>query len=388
MQLEGVVGDEQLLLADQLVVVAVLRAVEHLGVVGGADAAAGRARRVVGDVRREFHPTLAGQVAPGTAADVEHVHVVVDHQLLAGLARRSGPVDAAVFEGLVGGDRRIAPRLVLREGLPVGEGTCLDHPAAGVHQRRGLPRRVVGVLVVLEGAVPHHFRAVLRNRERHAAVAGAGELQKVLRQRAGPGVLQGVVDDVLRVLRRAMGRVDIQAVGRILLQHFLDARAELVLVLRHVLRGDAVQRLLAGEGVGPFTADGELEAGGYRNRLAIGRDGAVGIAGLLRAPGQQVVAQAGDFVRAERRPCRTLDRQGAGQHRAGGKHLHRYHLLYLFSGFAAVTGGTEVQFSAAPCSIHRRISCSLSSGSGAWPKGICTPEPPASRWVPRSLCSR
>src|SRR5690606_9351837 len=63
----AVVGDVDLLLADQLPVVAIQRAVVHVQVVGSAHAVGGGAGAVVGDLRGAAHAALAGVVEPGQA---------------------------------------------------------------------------------------------------------------------------------------------------------------------------------------------------------------------------------------------------------------------------------------------------------------------------------
>ncbi|MNV61995.1 hypothetical protein D3C71_1545240 [compost metagenome] len=76
-QLVGVVRHIEFFLARQLEIVTVHRAVEHECVVvsGGADGA--WVWCVVGQVRRQFHPTLSRQVLPGTTRlfqRVDRVH--------------------------------------------------------------------------------------------------------------------------------------------------------------------------------------------------------------------------------------------------------------------------------------------------------------------------
>src|SRR5688572_15682460 len=63
----GVVRDDDLLLADELPVVALGAPVVDVELVGGAQAIGARARVVEGDVRRAAHAALAGIVEPGLA---------------------------------------------------------------------------------------------------------------------------------------------------------------------------------------------------------------------------------------------------------------------------------------------------------------------------------
>ncbi|MCY1458812.1 hypothetical protein D9M71_762270 [compost metagenome] len=102
-----------------------------------------------------------------------------------------------------------------------------------------------------------------------------------------------------------MGRVDVdaEAVG-VLLQQRLGAFGESACVLRHVLRRDLRQRLLAREGLQRNVAD--LGAGGsHALHARPGRDAAVGVAGHLATQRVERLAQRGGLIGAHRR-LRTL----------------------------------------------------------------------------------
>ncbi|MOA12369.1 hypothetical protein D3C78_1323530 [compost metagenome] len=100
----GVVRHEHFLLADQLPVVAVQRAVEHVDVVEGAGAGGARVRRVVGQARRQLDATLAGQVLPGATWVGQRVGRVLEHQRLADAAGRAGVVEFGLEVGVLGVD--------------------------------------------------------------------------------------------------------------------------------------------------------------------------------------------------------------------------------------------------------------------------------------------
>ncbi len=88
LELVGVVGDVDFLLADELPVVAVEGAVVHVELVRGAHRVGGGAGVVVGDVGRAANPTLARVVEPGVAVLLDLVHGLRDQQDAAREPRR------------------------------------------------------------------------------------------------------------------------------------------------------------------------------------------------------------------------------------------------------------------------------------------------------------
>ncbi|MCY1429738.1 hypothetical protein D9M71_456680 [compost metagenome] len=93
-----------------------------------------------------------------------------------------------------------------------------------------------------------------------------------------------------------MGWVDVYAKTGVALEQFQGGGGQLALVLLGVLAIDDQQRLVAGEWVGAH-AGAILVAGRRRQQAAlVGRDRAIGIAGLFRADGGQAGAQARGLV--------------------------------------------------------------------------------------------
>ena len=95
LELVGVVGDVDLLLADELPVVLVRRAVEHVELVARPHVVGGGAGVVVGDLRGAADAPLARVVEPGVAGLRDLVHRLVDEEDAAREARRG---DDALLE--------------------------------------------------------------------------------------------------------------------------------------------------------------------------------------------------------------------------------------------------------------------------------------------------
>ncbi|MNO80128.1 hypothetical protein D3C76_713200 [compost metagenome] len=295
-QLVVVVRDVQLLLADQLPLVAVRCAVVHVQVVGGTQAVDFRGRAVVGHLRCAAHAALAGVVLPGHARVLDLVEGVMHQQHVAGHAHRLGDARLVVVEEVF----RVL-RVQVGHALRHCQVFLVAHRGVdAVDLRRGGDRGAQDVHAAEAGdVVPHHFQAVLRNREGDpAAVAEA--LQAVAAfhqgglQRAGPGCL---VDEV-GSRGAAMAGVDHHLVVGVALEQGDLAFGQLVLVLIDVLSGDGEQRLVAGVGVAE-EALGVHRGGIGAEAAGPGRDAAVGVAGLFRAQRGQAGAQLGRFIRRD-----------------------------------------------------------------------------------------
>ncbi|MCY1530626.1 hypothetical protein D9M68_658200 [compost metagenome] len=321
-ELVAVVGDVQLLLADQFPVVAVRRAVVHVVVVGGRHAVGGGRRAVVGHLGRAPHAALAGVVEPRLARFLDLVDGLVHQQHVAGQARRGvHPLDE-VEQGILP-FRLVEIGQVGRIGNLVLE---MDHGEGAAHLRLHAGDVTVDVTAAVTGlVVPHHLDAGLRDRE--GVVVAVEVLQAVAAadQLGLPGAGADRLVHLVRQGRGAMARVDRNFVGiRVALEHRHLAGGQLVLVLLGVGRGDGEQRLLAGEGIGQ-EALGVHRAGIGRQASGPGGDGAVGIAGLLRAHGRQGGAQLGDLVGGNRgHHAAGEQRKGQGpglEQGSSGKHV-------------------------------------------------------------------
>ena len=167
-ELVAVIRDVHLLLADELPVEAVQRAVEHESVGIGRRSRGAGVRRVVRQVGRELHAALPRQVLPGAARLRDGVHRVDRHQRFAGAAGRARVVELQLEVRIrFLGDGVRSLRVVDRELVgEVARGGHRGH-AGGIH----VP--VLVLLVVrrpsIDGEmVPHRFGAGLRDRERNA----------------------------------------------------------------------------------------------------------------------------------------------------------------------------------------------------------------------------
>ena len=105
--------------------------------------------------------------------------------------------------------------------------------------------------------IPDHFRASLGDRERNAResiVAFIGAEQIIAFDRSAElcrgGILEGVGQYPRHIACRAMARVNINPVARILLDELLGAGAQHGVVLRQVLGIDRVQRFFLGVRIG------------------------------------------------------------------------------------------------------------------------------------------
>ncbi|MCY1441427.1 hypothetical protein D9M71_577420 [compost metagenome] len=135
--------------------------------------------------------------------------------------------------------------------------------------------------------VPHHFEAALRNRERNTETATTGSVQAqvVIGRRATAGVLDGVVQHLLRIGCSTAGLVNVDVEVGVLLHHFHGARRQPLLVLSHVLRINAQHWLVFRKRIGTPPRTCWIIIGRRLGETAgVLGNRAVGIAGFLRAP--------------------------------------------------------------------------------------------------------
>ncbi|MCY1507191.1 hypothetical protein D9M68_414590 [compost metagenome] len=318
-QLVVVVRDVHFLLADQLPVVAIGRAVVQVGVVGGTHAVGGGARAVIGDLRGTAHATLAGVVGPGQARLLDLVDGLVDQRHGTGQARRRHDFLLHV-EQVVGRLLRVEVGHVLREGRGLAHLHGRER-AAGLRSHLG--DDAIEVAAAETGqVVPHHFDAALRNRE--GVEAGLLEVLQAVavvhalgRHRA---LLRRVIDG-LRGGGAAAGRIDRDLVGiRIALEHGQLAFGQLVLVPGDVGGSDGEQRLVGSERIA-HEAIGIDRSGVRLQPAGPGRDAAVGIARLFGAQRRQAGAQPGRLVRRN-------GRHRAGGHDRQGQNAHFHHCCF------------------------------------------------------------
>ncbi|MNN20883.1 hypothetical protein D3C81_1341850 [compost metagenome] len=200
---------------------------------------------------------------------------------------------------------------VVDEGLPRGgEG----RRAGGVH----VPGVVLGGDVhplVAQQEVPHRLGPALGDREgnarqhlvhRHAPRQGGG-VQRVL---------LGVIQHRLGQRHAAMGRINVHPEVREALEQLRRGGGQRPLVLRRVLAGDHLQRLLARIRIRAHAVTG-LEAGGGRGQPpAVGGDAAVGIGGRVGAHQGQAGAELLCFTAGDggQRLARKGQGEGGGQH--------------------------------------------------------------------------
>ncbi|MNC46993.1 hypothetical protein D3C75_960320 [compost metagenome] len=173
--------------------------------------------------------------------------------------------------------------------------------------------------------VPHSFRAALRDREGHARQHVLD--RRAVLQRLGPGgVLQGVVEQRLGQRGATVARVDLDAEAREAGGQLGGDRGQLVLVLGDVLAVDHQDRLLVGERIGT-EGIARLEAGRRGGQAAlVGRDGAIGIGGLLGADDGQGGAQLGGLAGRNRRQSRSGSSQ---RKRSCQQSVREFHLIVL-----------------------------------------------------------
>ncbi|MCY1512764.1 hypothetical protein D9M68_472380 [compost metagenome] len=312
-----VVGNVDFLLAHQLPVVAVRRTVEHVGVIGGTQAVGGGDRRVVGEVRRAAHATLAGVVAPGLARFLDLVQGLVDQGRTTGQACRALGEGQVEEEDVVQVGVRPFRVVVLEQGflLRGHQGVV----AIALHGHfRGAADDVAAA--VADDVVPQGFHAVLRNRERDAAV-GVGEAVAAVQQLGAGGVLDGVVIDPLRRGAGAAGLVDrhLEAV-RVGIEQGDLTRGQVGLVLVQVGLGDGEQRLVFRERVRMVLA-GLVAGRSLGDAAGPGRDGAGGVAALLGAEGGQAAAELGGIL------GRDLRQGAAGGQRQGNRGAYQRKLF-------------------------------------------------------------
>ncbi len=297
-----VVRDVDFLLAHQFPVVAIRSTVEHVGIVGGTQAIGGSDRRVVCQVRRTTHATLTGVVTPGLARFLDLIQGLVNQHRTTGQTRRAGGEGQVVEHDVVQVGEGAVLHVVLEHGLllrghqRVGTIALYRHFRGTTHD--------VGTTITGD-VVPQRFHAVLRNRERDAAI-GIGEAVAAVDQLGAGGVLDGVVIDPLRRRAGATGLVDRHLVGfRVGLEHGDLTRRQVGLVLAQVGRGDGEQRLVFRERVDVMLARAGVTGRCLGDTTGPGRDGAGGIAGFLGAEGRQGVAEFGSFLRGNGSQCRA-----------------------------------------------------------------------------------
>ncbi len=240
LELVGVVGDVDLLLPDQLPVVAVDRAVEHVELVGGAHVVGRGARVVVGDVRGAADAALARVVEPRAARLLDLVERLVHEQDAAGEARgredfllEEEDLVVQILFGLAGHAVEHVELVVELDERVVA--------AAGRRRLRDGARGAVGA--VAEQVIPDRLDAALRHRERDA-VDRAGDAVAVLHEACAEDalVLRRVVDP-LRERGAPVRRVDVHLVGLgVGLEQRDLSRREVRRVLVDVRGGDREER--------------------------------------------------------------------------------------------------------------------------------------------------
>ena len=290
----GVVGDVDFALADELPVVAVDGAVEHVELVGGAQPVGGGAGVVVGDVRRPAHPALAGIVGPGVAGLADLVHGLVDEQQVAGQPRRGE-------HPLLEQDHRVVERLLGHAGERVAQlelDAEFDQRVVAAAGDGGLADDAGrGLAPVAQQVVPDRLQPVGGDGERDSDDGAADSVAAVHQRGRGGGRARRVVD-ALRRRRAAPRRIDRHGEGLVGLQHPLVADREAGAVGVDVAGVDGEQRAVGGVGVAVVLAD---DVARRRRGYAAGPfgDGAVGAARPLAAERRQVGPEAGDLVGGE-----------------------------------------------------------------------------------------
>src|SRR6266550_8493819 len=200
LQTVGIVGDVDLLLADELPVVALGAAVVHVELIRGAQVVGVGARVVEGDVRRAPHTALAGVIDPRAPCLLRLIERLLHQQHLARQARRRGGLLREIQQDVVEGRFRHARLVVLEVEL------LLE-----VHQRiraaggeRRLPHQQSRrEAPITRDVVPEHLHADLWNRKRSTADRAAHSV--AVRNESGGGRIapRGLID-ALRGGRTAM----------------------------------------------------------------------------------------------------------------------------------------------------------------------------------------
>ncbi len=164
------VRNVHLLLADELPVEAVDRAVEHRDVVVGSRTRRAGVRRVVSEVGRELHAALARQVLPRLARLLQRIDGVDEQQRFAVAPGWPDVVQLDVPVGIGGADDARLLRIVDRP-RPVRIAAHGERRHAGrVDVPVVVARAVVAEAAVAQQVIPDRLGAGLRNRER---IAGA-----------------------------------------------------------------------------------------------------------------------------------------------------------------------------------------------------------------------
>ncbi|MNQ93290.1 hypothetical protein D3C85_1087490 [compost metagenome] len=168
--------------------------------------------------------------------------------------------------------------------------------------------------LVTQQVVPHGFIAIVRDRERHARQGifqGYAPLEGLGTHRV-PG---SVVEQPLWQRHGAMGREDIHTEAGVALEQLLGDNGQFVGMRGGVLAVNHQARRFTGERIGAHRA-ALLVAGRWRGQAAaVGRDAAVGVAGLFGTDAGQGGTELGGLVWRYGRMGST----GHGQHQGGGQ---------------------------------------------------------------------
>ncbi|MNH14477.1 hypothetical protein D3C79_740690 [compost metagenome] len=149
-----VVRHVQCLLAQQLPVIPVRRAIEHVAAVGGPQAGGAWAGGVIGDVRRPPYPPLTGTVHPGQARLGDLVQCLVHHHRITGKPRGRRHAVGEVIKYIA----------LPQAGQTFGPGHFLtrahQHEAAILQRRDAVGAQAVTHVAMPGQVVPDHLQAV------------------------------------------------------------------------------------------------------------------------------------------------------------------------------------------------------------------------------------
>ena len=305
------VRDVHFLLADELPVEAIDRALEHGHVVPRSRTGGTRVRCVAAEVRRELHASLSGQVLPRAARLLQRIDRIDDEDRLA-VAPGRADVEQLAVEIRLGSAQHTRLLRVVDGPRPECVGGHRERRDTGrVDVVVAVARAVVSQPAVAQQVIPDRFGAGLGYRKR---ITGQDVLERnAVFDGLCPGrVLERVVEDPLRNRDRAMRRIDVNAHRRVALEQFLGAFGELVGMGRHVLAPDRQARLLAGERIRPHGGS-RLEAGRCLDAARVFGNRAVLVARLLGAHRRQRRSQLLGLVGRHRRECRSSDQRRDGE---------------------------------------------------------------------------
>ncbi|MCY1525053.1 hypothetical protein D9M68_600190 [compost metagenome] len=272
-KLVTVVGHIHFALADQLPVITVGGAVEHVEVIDGAHTVSRVAGAVVGDLWCTPNPTLTGVVQPGQTRLLDLVDGFMDQQYIPSQPCR------CVDDLLV--DKQEVLRLVRIEVAHVGrKRELIDEPdwsETAIGLRRGLNDGSAIIATAIAGyMVPEYFHPTLGDRKGVIATLGKRPQTIAPRDRFGTrGALLRRLIDLFRHGRSSVARVDRHAVSvRIALEHRQLAGRQLIFVLLDICRSDDKQWFFRSEGVAEETASIHL-TGVRRQATGPGRNTAI-----------------------------------------------------------------------------------------------------------------